>query len=197
MLVGLDEAGVGPAFGSLWAAAVGFAEGVAPEGLNDSKKMTEKRRVRLRTALDATHGVHVGLGEVTQWEIDVRGLAWARRVVFHRALDDFVARHGIVPTDLIVDGTLFAPWRENVPYECRPKADATVSQVMAASVYAKTTRDAQIAELVDCEPELDLKYGLRANKGYLTKQHIAGLHAHGWSALHRRTYRIPGMRGGA
>lgn len=198
MRIGLDEAGAGPAFGSLWAAAVGFSSEAAmlPATLNDSKKITsEIRRTQLREALDACPDVHVGLGEVTQFEIDANGLGWARRIVFHRALDDFVARHHTIsPTELIVDGTVFTSWRDGVPFECRPKADATVPEVMAASIYAKTTRDAQVHAWCDKEPSLDAMYGLRKNKGYLTKQHINAIHVHGHSALHRRSFRVPAQR---
>ena len=110
MLVGLDEAGAGPGLGSLWAAAVSLRtdDGGFP-GLTDSKKMTPKRRQELRDRL-LSEGHAYGLGEVTHEEIDAMGMAEARRVVFHRALDDYVSRGGPDPTSLVVDGTIFRPW---------------------------------------------------------------------------------------
>ena len=189
IVVGLDEAGAGPAFGSLWAAAVRLAADV--EGLRDSKALSAKRRDALRAALLA--GEHsYGLGEVPQAEIDAIGMAEARRVVFKRALDDYMARGGVLPTRLVVDGTLFRPWR-GVPFECVPKADGTVPCVSAASVLAKTSRDAQVLAWCDADPTLDERYGLRANKGYLTKRHLDGLREHGRSALHRQSFRIRGV----
>ena len=202
VVVGLDEAGAGPAFGSLWAAATHLPPmggddddceraAHALTGLTDSKKMTPKRRATLRATLLTT--ARYGLGEVTQSEIDEWGLGEARRVVFERALDDYVAKEGNpFPTRLIVDGTLFRSWR-GVPHECVPQADATVPCVSAASVLAKTTRDAQVLALVDEDPSLDERYGIRSNKGYLSATHIAGIRKHGYASLHRRSYRIRGL----
>lgn len=188
VLVGLDEAGVGCAFGSLWAGAVHLPRPVA--GLADSKALSERKRRALRAALEGEAAAY-GLGEVTQAEIDARGLGEARRLVFERALADLAARHPTLrPTRLLVDGTLFRnPW-PHVPHVCEPRADATYPEVSAASILAKTTRDAQVAALCDADPTLDARYALRANKGYLSQAHLAGLRAHGYSALHRRSYRI-------
>ena len=184
-MLGLDEAGVGPAFGSLWAAAV--ADHPDLQGIKDSKSVTPTRRAAMRETILATAAY--GLGEVTHAEIDSLGLGEARRLVFERALDDYVARGHPMPTSLVVDGTLFRAWR-GVPFECRPKADATVPCVSAASILAKTTRDAQVLALCDADPSLHAKYDLRNNKGYLSPPHIAGLREHGYSEHHRRSYRI-------
>jgi ribonuclease HII len=185
MLVGLDEAGAGPAYGSLWAAAVHLP--VAVDGLADSKALTPARRAAARERVLAVAAY--GLGEVTAAEIDAAGMAEARRLVFERALDDFVARGHATPTELVVDGTIFRPWR-GVPHACVPKADATVPCVAAASVLAKTTRDAQVEAWCDADPTLDARYALRENKGYLTRAHVAGLKAHGLADRHRRSFRI-------
>lgn len=193
MLVGLDEAGVGPAFGSLWAAAVAH-DGAWPAGLTDSKRLTPARREALRAALEEK-GVYYGLGEVTAREIDTHGLGHARRLVFERALDDLRARfpNAPMPSRLVVDGTIFGAWRD-VPHECVPRADATVPEVSAASIFAKTTRDAQVVAWCDADPTLDERYAIRANKGYLSARHVAGLRAHGWSAHHRTSYRVRALQ---
>jgi ribonuclease HII len=190
MLVGVDEAGCGPAVGSLWAAAVSLNAPIS--GLNDSKKLSEKKRDALRSTIVSS--AQYGLGEVTQAEIDLLGMKEARRLVFERALDSFVERNGNVPGKIIVDGTIFRPWR-NVPFECIPQADQTVPEVSAASILAKTERDLQIYALCDQRPELDERYGLRGNKGYLAKAHLEGLKTFGRSDVHRASFHIKAIDG--
>ena len=187
VVAGLDEAGCGPALGDLVAAACVLPDEHTIHGLADSKKLTPARRQSLFAQI--TQQCAYGIGVVTNVEIDERGLAWARRVVFHRALDDLEASHGVVPDSLVVDGTLFEPWRD-VPFECVPKADVTVPCVSAASVLAKVTRDTSIDALCDDEPHLDERYGLRSNKGYLAKRHLDGLRQHGFTPWHRTSFRI-------
>lgn len=196
-LVGLDEAGCGPVVGSLWAAAVHLRGLEGLEGLTDSKQVSERKRAVLRAQI-VDKGHYYGLGEVTCAEIDACGMAEARRLVFERALADYVARGGPDPTMLEVDGTIFRSWTSPVtghvvPHTCTPKADATVPCVSAASILAKTTRDAQISELCDAHPELDTRYDLRNNKGYLSPKHLAGLQEHGRSAWHRASFRIKAL----
>ena len=187
IVVGLDEAGVGPAWGSLWAAAV-YLPAAIP-GLADSKRLSARRREELRVQI--VEAAHHGMGEVSAKEVDTFGLGEARRLVFERALDDFVANGGPFPSELIVDGTLFRPWR-GVRHVCIPRADATVPCVSAASIMAKTTRDRQVVAMCERIPHLDRQYALRSNKGYLSPAHIAGLREHGYHALHRTSYRIRG-----
>lgn len=187
LVVGLDEAGVGPGFGSLWAAAVHLPTQL--DGVADSKRLSAKTRQRLRETL-LTSALY-GLGEVTAHEIDTLGLGEARRLVFDRALDDFATRHP-PPDRIVVDGTLFRPWRA-VPYECVPRADATNPHVSAASILAKTSRDAQVMAWCDEDASLDTKYHIRSNKGYLSAGHISGIVEHGFTDRHRRTYRIKGV----
>lgn len=192
--MGLDEAGVGPAVGSMWAAAVHLppTDGMAElQGLTDSKAISAKRRAALRAVLLSR--AHYGLGEVTHTEIDDFGMAEARRLVFERALADYVARDGPKPTQLEVDGTLFRQWTLDgapVPHRCTPRADASIPCVSAASILAKTTRDAQIEALCDSHPELSDRFDLRANKGYLSVRHLDGLRRHGRSEWHRASFRI-------
>lgn len=190
IVAGVDEAGCGPAFGDLVAVACILPTEPQIEGLTDSKKLTDTRRRKLYETI-TTHCTY-GLGVVTNVEIDERGLAWARRAVFHRALDKLMERLGRLPDSIVVDGTLFEPWR-GVPYECLPKADLTVPCVSAASIVAKVTRDDSILALCDAHPELDPQYGLRANKGYLAPKHLTGLKLHGFTPWHRRSYNVRGL----
>ena len=189
IVVGLDEAGAGPGFGSLWAAAVHLPCDIP--GLADSKKLSEKRRNDLRAQLLSS--AYYGLGEVTASEIDSWGMAEARRLVFERALDDYVSRNGPSPTRLEVDGTIFRPWSHNgevIPSHLQPGADALIPCASAASILAKTTRDAQVVEMCDNHPYLQEYYDLRANKGYLSHRHIQGIREHGRSEWHRHSFHI-------
>lgn len=185
--VGVDEAGVGPAYGSVWAAAVHLPRLI--EGVRDSKTLSERKREHFRDRILAEDGVAYGMGEVTYEEIDRLGLGEARRLVFDRALDDYAARGGPMPTKILVDGGIFRPWR-GVRYECHDRADARFPCVSAASILAKTSRDAQVRQWCDKDPTLHERYALASNKGYLSAAHIEGLRTHGYSARHRRSYRI-------
>ena len=190
VVVGLDEAGCGPAFGSLWAAAVHLPCDVF--GLADSKKLTEKKRKLLRSIIEEC--AHYGLGEVTHTEIDAWGMARARRVVFHRALDDYIARGGPTPTKLEIDGDIYEPRLEDeTPFTLTRGGDATIACISAASIMAKTTRDAQIVRLCEEHPDLHEKYDICSNKGYLSRRHIDGLKEHGKSVWHRQTFRVKGV----
>lgn len=189
VVVGLDEAGAGPGFGSLWAAAVHLTCDIP--GLADSKKLSEKKRTNLRGAIESS--AHYGLGEVTAQEIDTLGMGEARRLVFERALENYMSRSGPCPTLLEVDGTIFRPWAHNgvtIPHHLQPGADALVPCVSAASIMAKTSRDTQILRICDENPYLQERYDLRANKGYLSHRHIQGIREHGRSPWHRHSFHI-------
>ena len=186
LVVGLDEAGVGACFGSLWASAVHLPVPVL--GLCDSKKMTERRRDRVREEILGV--ARYGMGEVTEGEIDRLGLGEARRLVFERALDDFASKYDVIPDHVIVDGTLYRPWRD-VPYTLEPRADDTHACVSAASVLAKTTRDRQVVDLCDGpDGGAYAPYAIRSNKGYLSKQHIEAIGRRGRTPRHRHSYTI-------
>jgi ribonuclease HII len=184
-VAGCDEAGCGPALGSLWASAVVLVRPVV--GLKDSKRLSPARRLLMREEILRTAAC--GFGEVTAFEIDQCGMGEARRLVFSRALDDLVERSGVLPDRIVVDGSIFRPWRD-VPFVCEPKADANHDCVSAASILAKTQRDAQIDAWCDGRPELVSKYDLRSNKGYLSSRHIQGLKTFGRCDLHRTSFAV-------
>ena len=186
MIAGCDEAGAGPGFGNLVASAVVLTSDI--KGLTDSKKLSEKKRKMFFNQI--IESCIYGIGVVTNKEIDEHGLAWARRIVFHRALDDMMTRTSELPVHIIVDGTIFDSWR-NVQYECKPKADLTDACVSAASIVAKVTRDQSIYDLCQENPWLDERYNLKSNKGYLSdKKHKEGLREYGLTAWHRHSYNI-------
>jgi ribonuclease HII len=203
-VVGLDEAGVGCVFGDLCAAAVEVEIETGPSsptsvlsrakalvlpaslsGLADSKTISSKKRSALAAAITSTWSF--GLGVVGSPEINEIGLAEARRLVFHRALDDLLLKKEAdspPPVLLIVDGTLFAPYRD-FAYIGIPKADSLYSCVSAASVLAKSHRDNRLARWCDGAPLVADVYGLRKNMGYVTAEHKAALRSHGFTDLHR------------
>lgn len=179
---GVDEAGCGSLIGDLVAAAVILPLGFDLAGVNDSKKLSAKRRANVYDRV--MHAANVGIGRVSREEIDLRSLAWARRVVFTRALDALPAS----PPTIVVDGNGFFDGYANVPYECLVKADSTHASVAAASIVAKVTRDAQILTLCGEEPDVADNYGWASNMGYPTKKHLDAIAAFGVTHHHRLSF---------
>ena len=183
VVVGVDEAGVGCVMGDLCAAAVVLCGDCIPAGLTDSKVLSEKRRKAYAETVRNEH--FYGIGVVTSAEINEVGLGESRRIVFHRALDDLIERNKLVPTKIIVDGTLFEPYR-SIPHVCVPKADSLFPCVSAASVVAKTHRDTRLAVWCSENPKIAERYGLIKNKGYITREHKNALRKYGFTEYHRR-----------
>ena len=181
--IGLDEAGVGCVFGDLCAAAVWLPE-ITPalSGLTDSKKLTAKQRESYASIIKADN--KYGIGLVSSQEINEIGLGKARRIVFHRAIDDFIRRTQRQPTQMIVDGTLFEEYN-SLAYKCVPKADMLYPSVSAASVIAKTLHDSRIQEWSTLNPQQAEQYDIAKNKGYITKRHKDGLRRFGFTEHHR------------
>lgn len=186
LVVGCDEAGVGALLGDLVACACALPAGFQDAEVMDSKRLRERRRDRVGERL--RQSARFGLGIVTAAEIDQAGMARARRDVFTRALDDFAAKYGTLPQRILVDGTLFEGWRE-VPFECHVRGDERFACISAASIIAKTERDARVRQLVRAEPTLS-RYGVETNKGYPTPQHKRALGQLGHSEHHRKTFRF-------
>lgn len=187
-MLGLDEAGCGPGFGDLVASAVYVPTNVCLDGITDSKKMTEKKRnIFFKKVCEECF---FGIGKVTNKEIDDLGLGEARRLVFERALSEFETKYPDFKMEKhIVDGTIYRQWK-SIPFECIPKADSLYTEVSAASVVAKVTRDNDVLSLCENNPYLDEYYNISKNKGYLTKEHKNGIHKHGKSVYHRLSYNI-------
>lgn len=183
LIVGLDEAGVGPGFGSLWASAVYLPSPI--DGLKDSKVLSVKKRLHFRELI--LKYAWVGVGEVNSVEIDSLGMAECRRLVFERALQDFEDKYRTRPSSLRIDGTIFREWK-GIPFELHVKGDSKFPDISAAGIIAKTTRDLQIQGWCDSDPELNRKYDILSNKGYLTPKHILGIQQYGMVDLHRKTF---------
>lgn len=186
IIVGLDEAGVGSLMGIMSAAAVVLPKDHTIKDLCDSKKISEKKRFMICEDIKANS--YYGIGVVTNTEIDTLGMGRCRRLVFHRALDDLFEKYpGMKVDKIIVDGTLFDDYKD-IPHECIPKADVTHACVSAASIIAKTFRDANILEICRENEQIASLYKWESNKGYPSAHHREALKTHGVTDWHRKSY---------
>lgn len=179
---GCDEAGRGCLAGSVFAAAVILPAGYDNAALNDSKKLTERRRYELREQIMADAETWA-VGEVTPEEIDRINILKASFLAMHRALDLLKVR----PEAVIVDGNRFVPYRD-LPYTTVVKGDGKYQAIAAASILAKTFRDDYMKSLHREYP----CYGWDGNKGYPTAEHRRAIREHGVSPYHRMSYNLLG-----
>ena len=179
---GCDEAGRGCLAGSVYAAAVILPKDYDNPLLNDSKKLTEKRRKVLRDQI-VRDAVSWAVGVVTPEEIDKINILNASFLAMHRALDQLTIR----PEAVIVDGNRFNPYRD-LPYTTIVKGDGKYQSIAAASILAKTFRDEYMDSLANESPY----YDWQKNKGYPTKAHREGIRDHGPSPYHRMSYNLMG-----
>lgn len=179
---GCDEAGRGCLAGSVYAAAVILPKDYDNPLLNDSKKLTEKRRKVLRDQI-VRDAVAWAVGVVTPEEIDKINILNASFLAMHRALDQLTIR----PEAVIVDGKRFNPYHD-LPYTTIVKGDGKYQSIAAASILAKTFRDEYMDSLANEYPY----YDWQKNKGYPTKAHREGIRDHGPSPYHRMSYNLMG-----
>lgn len=177
---GCDEAGRGCLAGPVYAAAVILPENFSHELLNDSKKLTEARREKLRPIIEE-EAVAWAVGVVSAEEIDKINILRASILAMHRALDGLKTRPGAI----IVDGNRFTPYGD-IPWQTFVKGDGKYGNIAAASILAKTHRDAFMKSLHEQYP----MYGWNVNKGYPTKTHRDAIAQHGPSPYHRMTFRL-------
>lgn len=179
---GCDEAGRGCLAGSVYAAAVILPKDYDNPLLNDSKKLTEKRRKELRDQI-VRDAVAWAVGVVTPEEIDRINILNASFLAMHRALDQLTIR----PEAVIVDGNRFKPYHD-LPYTTIVKGDGKYQSIAAASILAKTFRDEYMDSIANEYPY----YDWQKNKGYPTKAHREGIREHGPSPYHRMSYNLMG-----
>lgn len=186
---GCDEAGRGCLAGSVYAAAVILPADYDNPALDDSKKLTEKRRYALREEIERD-AVAWAVGVVTPEEIDKVNILHASFLAMHRALDQLAVR----PEALIIDGNRFDPYPARcagqLPYTCVVHGDARYQAIAAASILAKTYRDDYMARLDEEYPA----YGWRKNKGYPTRDQREAIRQHGITKYHRKTFNLLGDR---
>lgn len=179
---GCDEAGRGCLAGSVYAAAVILPPDYQNELLNDSKKLTAKKRYALREEIERD-AIAWAVGIVTPEEIDKINILNASFLAMHRALDQLKVR----PQAVIVDGNRFTPY-QNLPFTTIVKGDGKYLSIAAASILAKTYRDDYMLSLAEEYPQ----YDWQSNMGYPTKNHRKAIRQHGITPYHRKSYNLLG-----
>lgn len=181
---GCDEAGRGCLAGSVYAAAVILPDGYDNPSLNDSKRLSAAKRMRLRDEI-VRDAVAWAIGVVTPQEIDHINILRASILAMHRALDQLQVR----PEAIIVDGNRFLPYRD-LPYATIVKGDGKYQAIAAASILAKTYRDEYMERLAQEFP----RYGWQSNKGYPTPQHREAIRQYGVTPYHRKSFDLLGSQ---
>ena len=177
-IAGVDEAGRGPLVGSVVAAAVILDPDNPIVGLNDSKKLTEKKREKLFIEIQEK-ALAWSIAEATHAEIDELNILQATFLAMRRAVESL----NVQPEKVIVDGNQI-PKGISIACEAIVGGDASHAEISAASILAKVTRDRQMQALDLIYPD----FGFAKHKGYPTKAHFDAIAAHGVIQEHRRSY---------
>lgn len=177
LICGIDEAGRGPLCGPVCAAAVILPEGLTIEGLNDSKKLSEKKREQLFPVIQQ-HAISYGIGMASPQEIDELNILNATFLAMRRAVEQMK----IQPVFALVDGNRCK--NLGIPWECVVKGDAKVISIAAASILAKVSRDHYMEQLAVQYPQ----YDLQKHKGYPTKQHYEKIKQFGIAPFYRKSF---------
>jgi len=177
LVCGLDEAGRGPLAGPVFAAAVILPKGCVIEGLNDSKRLSEKKRELLYEEIKEK-AVDWAIGRAEAYEIDKINILNASMLAMRRAVEAL----GTKADFALIDGNTSRGF--SIPTETVVKGDAKSYSIAAASILAKVTRDRACEELDAAYPE----YNIAKHKGYPTREHMDAVRKHGPSPIHRRTF---------
>ena len=177
-ICGIDEAGRGPLAGPVVVASVILPENSMIEGINDSKKVSEKKREKLYDMI-IEEAISYGVGIIGQDEIDEINILNATKKGLTMSLEELIQKPDIILVDALSKiNTL------GVPYESIIKGDAKCYSISAASIIAKVTRDRIMREWDKVYPQ----YGFASHKGYGTSIHIKALKEYGPSPIHRKTF---------
>lgn len=177
LICGVDEAGRGPLAGPVYAAAVILNDARPIIGLNDSKKLSEKKRDKLALEI-REHALAWAIATASVEEIDRINILRASLLAMKRAVEAL----SLTPHEVLVDGLHYPD--TGLPSSAIVKGDSTVAAISAASILAKTARDAALLELHETYPY----YGFAIHKGYPTAAHLTALREHGPCAEHRRSF---------
>jgi ribonuclease HII len=177
VICGVDEAGRGPLAGPVYAAAVVLPENCEIPGLNDSKKLTDKKRRELFPII-CEKAVAYGIASASEKEIDELNILQATFLAMKRAIAKLEGKADFA----LIDGNRDTDF--GIPSMTVVKGDSRSANIAAASVLAKVTRDEYMEELAKTYPQ----YGFEIHKGYGTKAHYAALTEHGACDAHRKTF---------
>jgi ribonuclease HII len=177
-VAGVDEAGRGPLAGPVVAAAVVLNPGQPIDGIDDSKKLSPKKRERLFEEINAK-ALAVGVGRADPAEIDNINILQASLAAMQRAVADMPLQ----PDFLLIDGLFKIP--AALPQEPLTKGDSRSASIAAASIIAKVTRDRLMQSYHESYPQ----YGFAGHKGYPTKAHKAAIRRFGCCPIHRRSFK--------
>lgn len=199
--IGIDEAGRGPMFGRVYAAAV-----VLPTGeeykhadMKDSKRFHSEKKINSIAEYIKENALAWAVGYAEATEIDEVNIRVATHRAMHRAIEQVCEKMELnfENTHLLVDGNDFTPVMRMhngmflpLRYTTIEQGDNKVTNIAAASILAKVERDKYITALCTEAPILDERYGLLKNKGYGTQQHMQGIKDYGISDYHRKTFGI-------
>ena len=175
-IAGVDEAGRGPLAGPVVAAAVILKKGAILKYTNDSKQLTEKQRDKALIEIKE-NALAIGIGISSVEEIDLINIYRASREAMQSAINQLK----IKPEFLLIDAM---PMEIDIPLKSIIKGDTLSISIAAASIVAKTTRDAYMLEMDKVFPE----YGFKNHKGYGTKEHLEAIQKYGITPIHRKTY---------
>ena len=176
-LCGVDEAGRGPLAGPVCAAAVILPRGIVIEGLNDSKKLSEKRREALYDEI-VGKAIAFGVAFASVEEIEEKNILEATFLAMNRAIEKL----SVVPALALIDGNRNRDIA--VPSRCVIGGDGKCADIAAASILAKVTRDRYMLEMAEKYPQ----YGFDRHKGYGTAAHYAAIREYGPSPIHRMSF---------
>ncbi|NNM81339.1 MAG: ribonuclease HII [Burkholderiales bacterium] len=177
LFCGVDEAGRGPLAGPVYAAAVILDPARPISGLADSKKLSEKKRLSLE-AMIREQALSWSIATASVEEIDTLNILQASLLAMKRAIESLA----VVPAEIAVDG-LHCP-DVSIPSKAIVEGDSLIAEISAASILAKTARDAFMLELHQIHPE----YGFDRHKGYPTRAHLEALDRHGPCIFHRKSF---------
>lgn len=186
---GVDEAGRGPALGRVYAAAVIWPPGLHSHIVRDSKKIREKDMLKAYEFV-IDNAIDYSIAYASEQEIDRYNILQADMLAMHRAIDGL----RLIPEHLLVDGDYFKIYQdregEYVNYTTVVQGDNTYYSIAAASILAKYSRDVYIADLCQKYPQLDERYGISSNKGYVGAiRHSEGIKKYGVSQFHRMSFK--------
>ncbi len=176
-ICGVDEAGRGPLAGPVFAAAVILPKGLLIDGLNDSKKLTEKKRESLFGEI-TSQAIAYSIASASEREVDEINILQATFLAMRRA----IAGLSVTPDLALIDGNRDTDF--GVPSQTIIKGDSLSANIAAASILAKVSRDRLMREYAEQYPE----YGFDVHKGYGTKRHYEALRTYGPCPIHRMTF---------